>query len=90
MTETPRAPACEATKRSAALPIYRLLQNTAFEPQHVAVMTAAFEAACADLGLAERDDSLRDMVARAIIKCAQTGEFDPVRLRECAEKTLRG
>ena len=70
------------------MPIYRLLQNSVFEPQQVAAMTTAFEAVCAELGLAEREDPLRDIVAKAIIKCAQTGEFDPVRLQECARKAL--
>ena len=70
------------------MPIYRLLRDAVFEPQQVAVMTTAFEAVCAELGLAEREDSLRDIVAKAIIKCAQTGEFDPVRLQECARKAL--
>jgi len=60
-----------------------------FEPQQVAVMTTAFEAVCAELGLAEREDPLRDIVAKAIIKCAQTGEFDPVRFQECAHKALK-
>ena len=71
------------------MPIYRLLQNSVFEPQQVAAMTTAFEAVCAELGLAEREDPLRDIVAKAIIKCAQTGEFDPVRLQECARKALK-
>ena len=71
------------------MPIYRLLQNSVFEPQQIAAMTTAFEAVCAELGLAEREDPLRDIVAKAIIKCAQTGEFDPVRLQECARKALK-
>lgn len=71
------------------MPIYRLLQNSAFQQHQIAVMTAAFEAVCRELGLAEREDPLRDIVAKAIIKCAQTGEFDPVRLRECAHEALK-
>ena len=71
------------------MPIYRLLQNSKFEPEHVAVMTAAFEDVCRDLRLAERDDPLRDIVAKAIIDCAQTGERDIIRLRECAHKVLQ-
>jgi hypothetical protein len=70
------------------MPIYRLLQNVAFEPEHVAVMTAAFEEVCHELRLAERDDPLRDIVAKAIIDCAQEGERDPIRLRKCAHKVL--
>jgi hypothetical protein len=41
------------------LPIYRFLQGCAFEPEHIGVMTTAFEDACRELGLTERDDPLR-------------------------------
>jgi hypothetical protein len=70
--------------------IYRLLQNVDFEPEHIAVMTAAFEDVCRELELAQRDDPLRDIVAKAIIDCAQKGERDPIRLRDCAHEMLRG
>lgn len=70
------------------MPIYRLLQGSAFQPEHIAVMSAAFEDVCRDLRLAERDDPLRDMVAKAIIECAQQGERDIIRLRACAHKAL--
>ena len=69
--------------------IYRLLQNTAFGPEHIAVMTEAFEDVCRELGLAEREDPLRDIVARAIIDCAQKGERDAIRLRECAHEAIK-
>ena len=72
------------------MPIYRLLQNSPFEQHHIVVMTAAFEDVCRELGLAKREDAFRDMVAKAIIKCAETGDFDPIRLRECAHEALRG
>ena len=71
------------------MPIYRLLQSSDFEPDHVAVMTAAFEDVCRELRLAQREDPIRDIVARAIIECAQTGERDIIRLRECAHKVLQ-
>jgi hypothetical protein len=74
---------------TASVPIYRLLRNSAFEPHHIEVMTAAFEAVCRDLQLAQREDALRDLVAQAIIECAQTGEFDPIKLRKCASDALK-
>jgi len=48
-------------------------------PEHIAVMTEAFEDVYRELGLAEREDPLRDIVARAIIACAQNGEREAVR-----------
>jgi hypothetical protein len=71
------------------MPIYRLLREQAFDPEHIQIMTAAFEDVCRDLGLAPREDPLRDIVARAILECARTGEHDPVRLRECAHEAIK-
>jgi len=70
------------------VPLYRLLQDHAFDAETVKAMSVAFEDACRMLGLAQRTDSLRDLVARKIIECAQTGERDPVLLRDCALKAI--
>jgi hypothetical protein len=64
------------------VPLYRLLQNSAFEPAAIEAMSAAFEDVCRDLGLAERTDPLRDLVAKKVIEFAQRGERDPARLRD--------
>ena len=71
------------------MPLYRLLQNTTFEPLHVEAMHFAFEAVCVELGLARRDDPLRDEVARKVIECAQCGEHDPIKLRDQVLAILR-
>jgi hypothetical protein len=84
------APTPAQHRESRVVPLYRLLQNCAFDPDLVETMSAAFEETCRALGLAERTDPLRDMVARKIIDCAQTGERDPVRLRDCALAAIRG
>jgi hypothetical protein len=70
--------------------IYRLLKDTSFDPDHLASITTAFEDVCRHLQLAQRDDPLRDLVAKAIIGCAETGERDVTRLRECAHRALQG
>jgi hypothetical protein len=72
-----------------AVPIYRLLQNSAFDPDTVKLLATAFDEACRALGLAERTDPLRDTVARKIIEIAQTGERDPVRLCDKTLEALR-
>jgi len=72
------------------MPLYRLLQDHAFDSETITAMSTAFEDACRILGLAERTDSLRDFVARKIIECAQTGERDPVLLRDCPLKAISG
>jgi hypothetical protein len=71
------------------MPIYRLLQNSAFEPEIIAVMTGAFDDACRELGLASVSDQRRDVVAKKIIEAAQTGERDRRRLAEFAVTALR-
>jgi hypothetical protein len=39
--------------------------------------------------LKEPDDPLRNVVARAIIECAQKGERHPVRLQEAAHEAIK-
>ena len=72
------------------MPLIRLLQNSAFEPERIEVMSAAFEQACRELGLATTEDPQRELLARKIIECAQTGERDQVRLCDCALRAIRG
>ena len=70
------------------MPIYRLLKGSPYPPEHVALMTDAFEDVCRTLGLAQREDPFRDIVARAIIDCVDKGELNPVRLRQCAQEAI--
>jgi hypothetical protein len=70
------------------MPIYSRLRNSSFGPDEIRIIGDAFEATCAKLGLAHREDPLWDMVAKAIGKCAETGERDPIRLQEYAETAL--
>ncbi len=47
-------------------------------------MTAAYEAALLDLGLVDRDDSITEIVATAIVGITDRGERDPVLIKERA------
>jgi hypothetical protein len=67
--------------------IYRLLKNRAFGPDEIKVLTAAYDEALRTLRLANRSDPTTD-VTKKIIELAQRGELDPVRLRECAIRSL--
>jgi hypothetical protein len=71
------------------MPIVRLLEREAFRPEDIKVITVAFEDTLAALQLIDRLDPLTEMVAKKIIECAQTGERDPNRLRDCALRLLR-
>lgn len=71
------------------MPIYDILKGGAFEPKHIEAMGQAFEAVCSGLGLTNRDDPLRDLVARKVIECAQRGEYDPRRLARIVLSALQ-
>jgi hypothetical protein len=62
-----------------AMPIRSFIRSGAFEPEVVAAMSEAFEAACN-----ERPNVARGAIANRIIAAARLGERDPVRLREAA------
>jgi hypothetical protein len=68
------------------VPIKRLLQDRAFSPEDVDLLTSAFEAALRELNLTKRTDPAVELVARRIIELAGRGERDPARLREAAVK----
>ena len=66
--------------------IYRIFKTTAFEPEAIAVMSAAYEETLRVLELADRQDPIKELVARKIIEVAGTGERNPTRI---SEQTLR-
>jgi hypothetical protein len=55
-----------------------------FEPEAVAAISEAFEAACKELEDTGQPQIARDVIASRIIAAARLGERDPVRLRESA------
>jgi hypothetical protein len=63
------------------VPLTPYLKGGVFEPQQIGAMTAAFEAVCRSLQLADRTDPLTEIVARKVIDIAATGERNPDRLR---------
>ena len=69
--------------------IYRLLKDAAFDPEAISLLTSTFEDVCRELGLAQREDPLRDLVAKAIIECAEGGERNPSVLRDCVQGILQ-
>lgn len=53
------------------MPIIRLLRERSFAPEQISVISEAFDGACKELGLADRADPLVEMVAKAVIACAE-------------------
>ncbi len=68
--------------------IYRLLANGSFGPEEIGSMTAAYERALVDLGMIDRDDPLTELIAKAIVNVAATGERDPKVIVERALNAL--
>jgi hypothetical protein len=69
--------------------IYRILKDSAFEPDDVSRMGLAYERALALLGLEDRSDPITDIVAKLIIDVAARGEKDPEAICATALRRLR-
>lgn len=70
--------------------IYRLLQNSAFQPDDIKRMADAYERALILLHLGDRrDDPLTETVAQYIIEIAQTDEKDSETICAIALQRLR-
>ena len=68
--------------------IYRLLQHSAFMPEDIAPIVAAYEDCLRILKLTNRADPFTEIIAKAVFEIAQTGVRDPVHLREFALKQI--
>jgi hypothetical protein len=60
--------------------ICRLLQQSAFGPEEIGRMTAAYEECLHILELVNRSDPITELLAKHIIEVAQTGERDPSKI----------
>jgi hypothetical protein len=67
---------------------YRLFHNSQYDADAVQLMSSVFDEVCAELGLANREDRLRDMVAFEIMQCMARGDRSPTVIRTCARKAL--
>jgi hypothetical protein len=68
--------------------IYRIFKTRVFEPEAIAIMSAAYEDALRVLRLTDRADPITEVVAKKIIDVAELGERDPARICEAALKEL--
>ena len=64
--------------------MHSFIQPGAFDPEAIAAMNEAFDAACKELGDTGQPEAAREVIAGRIIAAARLGERDPVRLREAA------
>jgi hypothetical protein len=71
-----------------AMAIYRLIEDGAFDPDTVALMSGAYEDTLRALNLSDRSDPITQIVAQKILELVREGERDPVRLRDRAVQSL--
>lgn len=71
-----------------AMAIHRLIAAGTFGPDEIKAMTAACEAALTDLGFADREDPLTELIAKSIVNVTATGERDPETIKERALNAL--
>jgi hypothetical protein len=64
--------------------ICRLLQNSAFAPEDIGPLVAAYENCLRILGLADRSDPITQLIAKKIIEIGRTGMRDPVQIGRLA------
>jgi len=72
------------------MPIRSFIQPGAFDPEAIAVISEAFEAACNELNEAGQPKVAPEVIAGRIIAAARAGERDPARLRAAALGRLPG
>jgi hypothetical protein len=68
--------------------IYRLIANGTFGPLEIEAMSAAYESALGNLGIANRDDPITELIAKAIVNVVATGERDPKMIEQRAINAL--
>ena len=68
--------------------IYLHLKTHTMGPKEVSRITEAYERALRVLCVKDRDDPLTEMIAKTIIKIAQTGVHDSAQLSALAIKQL--
>jgi hypothetical protein len=66
------------------MPTHSFMQPGAFEPEAIAAMSEAFDAACKELDESGEPRVAREVIAARIIAAARIGEHDPARLRAAA------
>jgi hypothetical protein len=68
--------------------IYKLIQNTAFEPEDVERLVTAYEQTLRALRLKDRSDPITQLVAEKIIAIGRLGIEDPAEISKLAFKEL--
>ncbi len=74
----------------AAMRIHSFIEPGAFDPEAIAAMSEALEAALKELQHKGQTEAMQEAIARRIIAAATLGERDPARLLAAALDRPRG
>jgi hypothetical protein len=78
-----------ADGRSTETPLKQLLtENSAFDPETTKAMTTAYDHLYVALHLVDRDDSLKETVAKKLVEHARQGERNAIALAQLVLKDL--
>ena len=69
------------------MPIRTFLTGKSFDPEELAILNAAFEGACDDLGVSANAFHSRTAVAKKVLELAD-GQRDPAAIRAAAVASL--
>ena len=68
----------------------RLLEDTAFGPDEIAIMVMAYEMGLTQINASGHNDPTAETLAQTIVMLAKQGERDPVRLEQRAIEIMSG
>jgi hypothetical protein len=70
------------------MPIRAFLPGKSFDPETLIILNAAFEGACAELGVTETTPRSRENLAKMVLEAAD-GQRDPNLIREAVIAKLK-
>ena len=71
------------------MPFHDMLAGSIFAPEEIKILVAAFEGACDEIGLKDRDDVMAEIVAKAVIQTGGRQMADARTLKNQALALLR-
>jgi hypothetical protein len=80
---------CRVADKVRLVAIQAAMQGVTFTPEEVAILVAAFEGACLELGLKSRDDVMAEVVAKAIVNIGRREISDAQAVQNRALLLLR-
>ena len=72
------------------MPIYRLIQSSAFGPDEIKIIVAAYERGCEELKLTAKGNTLKELVAKRVFELAEIGERDAKLISDKVVRELHG